>query len=346
MRLVRHGLAEELVRHGLAEDAEGARSARGGRGGSRTLLVAALLLLLTGCGELVATIPLGSLPWEGEAQVELPEGVVVRLPVVLNHDGGPNTRLELHAELRRGGQQVAVVDCVAADLDDEGSTIWESRGACGVVVPEGGADAVFVRATLGNHAHEVDGLKVQVRLRPDIKVEPGAEGPPPSLGPLEIGGIVVGIVLVVGFNLAVLGFILRKKRKLNRRLASVEALPGQPWELHFEPPKARRLNLYLRYRMRGEGSGPGLTCKATVEVHGDVFADELVGVRGGASAPGVTRVPTTTWFSSTSNTTASGTVAMLELGLLRPGFVGVARGTLEPVPGTELMLLEVFVAEA
>jgi hypothetical protein len=315
-------------------------------GATRLALLAFALLLLTGCGELVATIPLSAAQAEAEAQVDLPPGVVIRFPAALDYHEGPDTSLLLHAELRREGLQVAGVDCTAANLEGSGHKLWESQLGCRVAVPEGGADAVFVSTRLANPAHRVDGLEIQVRVRSDITVEPGAEGPPPALGPLEIAGIVVGVVLVLGFNVVILVFILRKRSKLKDRLAYAEALSGEPWELRFEPRKARRLNLYLRYRMRGEGFRPGLTCAVTVEVHGREIARELVGVGRGAATPGVTRVPTVTWFSSKSNTTAGGTVALLELGLCRPGFQGVARGTLEPIEGSELMTLEVFVADA
>jgi hypothetical protein len=308
-------------------------------------LLPLLLLLLTGCGQLVATIPMATVYSAGQTEIDLPAGVEVSFPIRLKSYSGTEVLL-LHAELRRAGEVVAAADCQGASVEGTAFHAWQTND-CSLVVPEGGADQVVAALRPGSSSSSltVEELEVQVRVPKEAGVTPRSDVPDRSLPKIVVAGIVVAGVAFVGLHVGLVGWLLAKRRKFNRPLARVEALPGEPWELRFEPEQTGELTIYLRHKMRGRYR-PGLVCSLQVEVHDEVIIDELVGVAGGARAEGVTHVTTTTWFSVSSKTSESGIVALADLGLVRPGFVAVARGTVRPIVGTKISRLEVFVASA
>ena len=304
-----------------------------------------LLLLLTGCGQLVATIPMQGVNGAGVTELDLPAGVEVDFPVRTVDYSGTEVLL-LHTELRRGSSVVAVADCEGASLDGSAAWDWQTND-CSLVVPEGGADRVVasIRPQSGSSRLTTQGLEVQVRVPGEAGVTPRSDVPDRSLPKILVAGMVAAGLGLVGLHVGLAVWLLRKRRRFSRPLARTEALPGEPWELRFEPTKTGELSIFLRFKMRGRPR-PGLVCSVQVELHDRVTIDELVGLRAGARADGVTRVPTTTWFSVSSKTSESGFVELVELGLVRPGFVAVARGTVRPIVGTEISRLEVLVSDA
>ena len=337
------------VRHGCAAGAASARPARGGRSVLRRVrhgLAALVLLLLTGCGQLVATIPMQGVRGAGVTEIALPAGVEVRFPIRLANYSGTDVVL-LHAELRREGETVAAVDCEGASVDGSAATLWQSNSDCALVVPDGGADQVVaaIQPASSSSGITAEGVEVQVRVPEDAGVTPRSDVPDRSLPKLLVAGLVAAGAGVVVVHLGLVIWLLRKRRKFTRPLARVEALPGEPWELRFDPKKTGEMAIFMRFKMRGRPR-PGLICSVQVELHGNVIIDELVGLRGGARAEGVTLVPTTTWFSVSSKTSESGFVELVELGLVRPGYEAVARGTVRPIEGTEISRLEILVADA
>jgi len=284
-------------------------------------------------------------PGAGATEIALPAGVEVNFPLRLERYSGTEVLL-LHVELRRGGEAVAAADCQGVSLEGSGALVWQTND-CSLVVPEGGADQVVaaVRPASTRSGFTAKGLEVQVRVPEEAGVTPRPDVPDRSLHPLVIAAIVVAGVAGVGLFLVLVIWLLANRRRFNRPLARVKALPGEPWELRFEPEKTGEMAIFLRFKMRGRPR-PGLVCSVQVELHGNVISDELVGVRAGARADGVTVVPTTTWFSVSSKTSESGIVELVELGLIRPGFTGVARGTVREIVGTEISRLEILVTGA
>ena len=309
-----------------------------------TRLLPLLLLLLTGCAELVAVVPMPGPTGVGQTEIELPAGVEVKFPVRMKSYSGTETLL-LHTELRRGGEVVAAADCDGPSVEGSGFLFWEGN-SCSLVVPEGGADQVVaaLRPRSTGSGFTATEIEVQVRVSEEAGVTPRADLPDRSLPPIVIAGIVAAGLAFVGIHGGLVVWLLRKRRKFNRPLARVEAQPGKPWELRFEPNKTGEMSVYLRFKMRGRPR-PGLVCSVQVELHDQVIIDELVGLRAGARADGVTHVPTTTWFSVSSKTSQSGIVELVELGLIRPGFVATARGTVKEIVGTDISRLEIFVTD-